>query len=64
MKPAGEDLEVDIGVGRVTLARSAVVGAADWTANTDRSWVRDWSPWGSGRAAGAVGTEIIQTEGM
>lgn len=41
MKPAGEDLQVDIGVGRITLAKSAVVKAADWTVNMDRPWVRD-----------------------
>lgn len=48
MRLAGEDLEVDTGVGRITLAKSAVVKSADWTANMDRPWVRDRSPWGSG----------------
>lgn len=41
MQPAGEDLEVALGVGRIILAMSAVVKAAHWKANMDRPWERD-----------------------
>ena len=61
MKPAGEDLKVDLGMRRMKLSKLAVVKAIVWTANKDRPWVRDWSPQGQclGWEADAVESRII-----
>lgn len=46
MKPAGEDLKVDLNMRRTKLSKFAMVKAIVWTANMDRHWVGDWSPQG------------------